>query len=125
MRRLLEGERNGTVEARLFLARYRKQLGAGVFVIRCGRSMHYFWGATNRALSRERVGEAAQWAAIEWGLTQGCEVYDLEGIDPPRNPGVYAFKRKMGGNEITLSGKEYYPLGARGLVAAWIDGYLR
>lgn len=114
-----------TVEARLFLARYQGRIGAGAFIIRSGRSLHYFWGAMNREASEARVGEAVQWAVIEWGIAQGCTRYDLEGIDPVRNPGTYAFKKKMGGQEVALIGKRYYPVGISGHVMAWIDRKLR
>lgn len=120
MQRLLSGS-NPDVEARLFLARYRGRLGAGAFVIRCGRSLHFFWGATDRGAADARVGEAVQWAVIEWGLEQGCTRYDLEGVDPAANPGTYAFKKKMGGTEVTLRGKQYHPVGLRGRALAWLD----
>lgn len=112
---------NAAAEARLFLARYRGRIGAGAFVIRCGRSLHFVWGGTDRGAADARVGEAVQWAAIEWGLAQGCTRYDLEGIDPVGNPGTYAFKKKMGGAEVTLCGKQYHPVGVGGRALAWLD----
>jgi lipid II:glycine glycyltransferase (peptidoglycan interpeptide bridge formation enzyme) len=83
--------------------------------------MHQIWGAMDRELRQERVGEAVQWAAMNWAFERGCTRYDLEGIDPAGNPSVYAFKKRLGGNETTLAGKEYYPLGFRGRLLAWID----
>src|SRR5262249_36012865 len=68
-------------EAALLLARVNGEIAAGSFLIRCGRSAHYFWGATDRAHSHQRVGEAVQWASIEWAMDRHCERYDLEGID--------------------------------------------
>jgi Acetyltransferase (GNAT) domain len=124
MKRLLEAEQSDSVEAQLFIARHDGRLGAGAFVMRCGRSIHYFWGATDRALSKQRVGEAVQWAAMEWALTKKCCRYDLEGIDPQRNPGVYEFKKKMGGREVTLAGKQRFPLGVRGELVSWLDAHL-
>ena len=105
------------MEARLLLARHEGQIAAGAFLMRCGRSLHYFWGATDRRYAKQNVGEAVQWAAIEWGLDRGCVRYDLEGVDPRGNPGVYAFKRKMGGEEVELAGQSFSPLGLRGALA--------
>lgn len=122
MMRHLLGNPAGSVEARLFLARQEGRIGAGAFVIRCGRSLHYFWGATDRELSQARVGEAVQWAAMEWGVAQGCTRYDLEGIDPDRNPGTYAFKKKMGGTEVTLPGHRMHAIGLTGRGMAWLYG---
>lgn len=119
MERLLANS-NPAVEARLFLARHQGRIGAGAFVIRCGRSLHYFWGATDRQVSEARAGEAVQWAVIEWGVAMGCARYDLEGIDPVHNPGTYAFKKKMGGAEVTLRGQRTYPLGLCGRALAWL-----
>jgi hypothetical protein len=125
MKGLLEADENNAVEARLFVARHEGRLGAGAFLVRCGRSIHYFWGATDRALSKQRVGEAVQWAAIEWALAKKCGRYDLEGIDPRRNSGVYEFKKKMGGREIMLAGRQRFPLGIRGQLVSWLDAHLR
>lgn len=120
MERLLD-QSGRDVEARLFLARFQGSIVAGAFVIRCGRSLHYIWGATDRAAANARAGEAVQWAAIEWGVASGCKRYDLEGIDPVRNAGTHAFKMKMGGSEVVLVGKRYYPLAYYGRVFAWLD----
>jgi peptidoglycan pentaglycine glycine transferase (the first glycine) len=111
----------GDVEARLFLAHFEGAMSAGAFVIRCGRSLHYIWGAIDRSMAQVRAGEAVQWAAIEWAIAQGCTRYDLEGIDPEENLGTYAFKKKMGGREVTLYGKQYYPLSANGRLMAWLS----
>ncbi|MDB4303305.1 GNAT family N-acetyltransferase [Desulfosarcina sp.] len=114
MQKLLQAPMTPDQEMQLFLAKYEGRIGAGAFVARSGRHAHYFWGASDRELSRLRVGEAVQWAVIEWAHEQGCSRYDLEGIDPVNNPGVYAFKKKMGGDEVTLQGMRSYPLNWRG-----------
>lgn len=116
-------EGGADVEAQLFLAYQQGKIGAGVFVIRCGRSIHYFWGAVNRAFGKERVGEAVQWAAIEWGISKSCTRYDLEGIDPKRNRSVYEFKKRLGGEEVYLVGRRHYPLNARGRIIAYLDKF--
>lgn len=117
---LLEQGGEGSVQARLFVARHDGCLGAGAFILRCGLSIHYLWGATDRALSKQKVGEAVQWGVIEWALEQGCTLYDLEGIDPAENPGTYQFKKRMGGREVELPGQMSMPLGMRGRVLSWM-----
>lgn len=116
MQNLLQKSTASGIEMGLFLAKHEGKIGAGAFVARSGRHAHYLWGASDRKLSRHRAGEAVQWAAIEWAVTQGCTRYDLEGIDPVNNPGVYAFKKKMGGYEVALQGKFSTPLNWRGTV---------
>jgi chondroitin 4-sulfotransferase 11 len=120
MRSLLAPDRQGAVEAQIFLARHQDRLGAGAFVLRCGRSVHYMWGGMDRNFTRERVGEAVHWSVIEWALENGCTVYDLEGFDVSQNPGTFAFKKKMGGEKVTLIGREYYPFGVKGGLLAYL-----
>ena len=103
---LLASPTDTPVASHLFIATCGGKLAAGAFIIRCGRHIHYFWGATDRELSKQRPGEALHWAIIEWALAQGCTLYDLEGIDPKGNAGTYEFKRKMGGEEVHLAAQE-------------------
>ena len=112
-------------EAVLLLARYEGQVAAGALALRCGRSVHYMWGASDRSFAKQRPGEAVQWAMIEWALQRQCITYDLEGIVPDPNSGVYAFKRRMGGAEIDLPGKEAFQLSTRGALALRVAQWLR
>ena len=107
-------------ESRLFIARYQGEMAAGVSVLRCGSSIHYIWGATQRKFGKHYVGEAVQWGVIEWAIKEGLARYDLEGINPENNPGVYKFKKRMGGEEIELSGQVGYPLNVQGKLALFI-----
>ncbi|MGH6822602.1 MAG: lipid II:glycine glycyltransferase FemX [Methylocella sp.] len=106
------------VKAMQFVSLKDGKLGAGLFVIRVGRSLHQLWGGLNRDFRQEHVGEACQWAAIEWALAQGCTRYDLEGIDPINNSSVYQFKRRLGGEEVTLHGHKHLPLSRVGQIAS-------
>ena len=38
-----------------------------------------------------------QWEALRWVKANGCTTYNLEGLDPEGNPGVYHFKQRMNG----------------------------
>jgi hypothetical protein len=113
------------VDVRFFVARFAGELAAGALVLRCGRSLHYFWGAVDRRFSKHRAGEAVQWAVIEWALQIGVETYDLEGLDAENNPGTYHFKMKMGGNEICLPGRRAYPLSPAGRLTLTVGQWLR
>ncbi len=98
------------VESFLFKALLQDKLCGGAFVIRCGDSVHYMWAASDRAFSQCCIGEYLQWEIIEWALGQQCKLYDLEGIDPIQNPGTYHFKKKFGGEIITLPGNQIHIL---------------
>lgn len=121
MQALIHRGGSGPVQARLFLATYEGRLGAGAFILRCGSSIHYLWGGTDRELSKYRVGEAVQWRVIEWALEEGIRLYDLEGVDPDNNPGTYAFKKKMGGRELALVPRSFCPLSVRGRLLGTIS----
>ena len=111
-------------EAVLLLASYAGQVAAGALAMRCGRSIHYMWGASDRSFAKHRPGEAVQWAMIEWALQRQCTTYDLEGIVPDANSGVYAFKRRMGGAEVDLPGKQAFALDAWGALSLRVGRWL-
>jgi len=106
--------KNEFVCPRLFLAKYDNKLCAGLFVIRTGKHIHYMWGGMSREHSRLKPSEAVQWAVMEWAVENGCQLYDLEGIDPVNNPGTYDFKKRMGGREVALMPMDVRPLKLRG-----------
>lgn len=64
----------------------------------------YLLGATSSVGRKLNVAYLLQWQAIQKSKTAGCLWYDLGGIDPVGNPGVYRFKKRMGGEEITMPG---------------------
>ena len=101
-----------------FIATCDGALAAGAFILRCGRSVHYLWGATDRSFSRSCGGAALQWAVMDWLLSRNCDRYDLEGIDPIGNPGTYAFKKKLGGDEVLLVGRMLEPISLTGHILA-------
>lgn len=125
MRFLLKCDSSRNMESRLFVARFAGEMAAGVLIIRCGKSVHYFWGATNRKFGKQRPAEALQWRVMEWAFGKGLETYDLEGIDPMNNPGVYEFKRQLGGEEVVLPGKYAYPLNLSGKIALKVGVLLK
>lgn len=94
----------------LYVGEINGNIAGGALVARCGRHLHYLWGASSRQYNKYRVNEAVQWQIIQDGVALGMARYDLEGVDPVGNPGVYGFKRKMGGREVALCGAEPNPL---------------
>jgi hypothetical protein len=112
---------DGAVSAHLFVARSNGTFASAALILRCGASVHYIAGGTDRRFAKQRVGEVLHWSIMEWAIKEGARLYDLEGIDRVRNPGTFAFKKKMGGREVALEGKDYYSFSALGSVAAYID----
>lgn len=111
---LLRHSDESGVEAKLFLIKMDNAIVAGAFILRIGKNCHYMFGAMNRKYSKYRLSEYVQWAVIEWACEKNCTRYDLEGIDEMKNPGVAAFKKKMGGEIIYLQDTEMTNFNLRG-----------
>ncbi|MDP1574194.1 MAG: GNAT family N-acetyltransferase [Coxiellaceae bacterium] len=118
MRFLLKNGNDSGVSAKLFVTKYQNDIAAGALILKVGKHIHYMWGAVDRRYSKVRVGEFIQWAVINWACDQGCERYDLEGIDENANPGTAAFKKKMGGEEIVFPSADVVNIGFRGKIIA-------
>ena len=111
----LSKQNNPNVEFCLFVAEYQGSFCGGAIIIRCGKNMHYMWGVTDREFKQLTIGEAIQWAIIEWGCERNCTKYDLEGISSKGDSGVDRFKQKLGGEVIINPGVKIYPL-------QWLSG---
>jgi len=110
MSNLLINENDKDVESVLFIAKHEGNLCGGAFILRCGESVHYLWGAVNRVYSQLCVGEALQWHVIEWATSKNCKKYDLGGISAQQDGGVDKFKKKLGGTVIACHGLDIYSL---------------
>jgi lipid II:glycine glycyltransferase (peptidoglycan interpeptide bridge formation enzyme) len=73
---------------------------AGVVGSAVGRTGIYLLGATNERGMKCKAAYLLQWRLIEWLKQSGAEFYDLGGVNPDTNPGVYHFKRGFGGADV-------------------------
>jgi len=69
-----------------------------------GDTCVYLLGATNELGLKRKAAYLLQWSVIQTAKKRSCRWYDLGGIDPEKNPGVYHFKRGMGGVDVTAPG---------------------
>lgn len=77
-----------------------------------GNTCVYLLGAADTLGRDMNAAYLLQWHAIRWSKAAGCRWYDLGGIAPEENPGVYTFKKRMGGEEKTISGPyQMHPVG--------------
>jgi hypothetical protein len=65
-----------------------------------GDSAIYLLGATSDDGLNAKGAYLLQWTLIQWLKENGIKWYDLGGIDPEGNPGVYSFKRGFSGNDV-------------------------
>ena len=74
---------------------------AGLVTTAIGDSAIYLLRATNEEGLKSQGAYLLQWTMIKWLKGNGIRWYDLGGIDPERNPGVYSFKRGFSGADLT------------------------
>jgi lipid II:glycine glycyltransferase (peptidoglycan interpeptide bridge formation enzyme) len=73
---------------------------AGLVASVMGNSAIYLLGATSDDGLHSKGAYLLQWTLIRWLKEDGIKLYDLGGIDPEGNPGVYHFKRGFSGLDI-------------------------
>jgi hypothetical protein len=73
---------------------------AGVVASTMGDSAIYLLGATSDAGLNTKGAYLLQWSMIRWIKEKGIRWYDLGGIDPEGNPGVFSFKRGLSGLDL-------------------------
>ena len=64
-----------------------------------------YLAATTEKGRELRASYAVLWQMLRHCREQGIEIYDLGGIDPWKNPGVYAFKKETGAREVEFLGE--------------------
>jgi lipid II:glycine glycyltransferase (peptidoglycan interpeptide bridge formation enzyme) len=74
---------------------------AGLVASAMGDSAIYLLGATSDEGLNAKGAYLLQWTLIQWLKENGFKWYDLGGIDPEGNPGVYSFKRGLSGADVS------------------------
>lgn len=77
---------------------------AGLVASAMGDSAIYLLGATSDDGLKSQGAYLLQWTMIRWLKEKGIRWYDLGGIDPIGNPGVYSFKRGFSGTDVSQVG---------------------
>ena len=74
---------------------------AGLVASAMGDSAIYLLGATSDDGLNAKGAYLLQWTLIQWLKENGIKWYDLGGIDPEANPGVYSFKKGLSGADVS------------------------
>ena len=74
---------------------------AGIVTSAMGDSAIYLLGATSDDGLNAKGAYLLQWTMIQWLKENGFRWYDLGGIDPQGNPGVYSFKKGLSGSDVS------------------------
>ncbi len=89
---------------KIFIAYFENNPVASIVVSGMGNTGIYLLGGSNEIGLKYSASYLLQWKAIEWLKEKGIRFYDLGGIDPDANPGVYTFKKGMGGEDVSFIG---------------------
>jgi lipid II:glycine glycyltransferase (peptidoglycan interpeptide bridge formation enzyme) len=89
----------------ILLAYVGDELTAGHVSSTLGEACIYLLGASNDLGREYKASYVLQWRALEAAKNAGAKWYDLGGIDPQGNPGVYHFKAGLGGGDTTFAGQ--------------------
>jgi lipid II:glycine glycyltransferase (peptidoglycan interpeptide bridge formation enzyme) len=73
---------------------------AGLVASAMGDSAIYLLGATGDEGLDSKGAYLLQWSLVKWLKQNGVRWYDLGGIDPEGNPGVYHFKKGLSGVDV-------------------------
>jgi hypothetical protein len=90
-----------THRMRLLLCKQDGNPVAGLVASAMGESAIYLLGATTDGGLNAKGAYLLHWILIQWLKENSFKWYDLGGIDPQRNPGVYHFKRGLSGNDVS------------------------
>lgn len=85
---------------RIFICQQHGLPLGGIVVSALGDSAIYLLGATSDEGLNSKGAYLLQWTMIQWLKDNGFRWYDLGGIDPKANPGVYSFKRGLSGEDV-------------------------
>ncbi|MDQ7090854.1 MAG: peptidoglycan bridge formation glycyltransferase FemA/FemB family protein [Methylococcales bacterium] len=86
-----------------------------------GDTSVYILGATNDVGRKLGAAYLLQWHVIEESKKQGCQWYDLGGINPEENPPVYQFKKRMGGEETEVTPVFQIQSGLKGILTLGLE----
>jgi hypothetical protein len=82
---------------RVFLCKAEGEVVAGGVCSDIGDTAIYLFGATSNRGLKTYGSYLVHWTMLAWAKSRGCREYDLNGIDPVKNPGGYQFKTQFAG----------------------------
>jgi lipid II:glycine glycyltransferase (peptidoglycan interpeptide bridge formation enzyme) len=92
---------------RIFLTGRDGRPSCGAICTAIGKTGVYLFGACNELGMTTNGSYLLQWKVIQWLKEQGCRWYNLNGINPDKNPGTYHFKAGIAGK----AGRDVHYLG--------------
>ena len=93
---------------KIMLCRSEQGVCAGIVCSVIGNTAIYIFGATSSAGMKANGSYLLQWKFIQRLKSDGCQIYNLNGINPVTNPGTYKFKNDLAGangRDVNLLGR--------------------
>lgn len=90
---------------RVLICEYDGKPISGIVASSIGNTGIYLLGATGDNGLTLKGNYLLQWHMVKWLKKSGFKYYDLGGIDPEVNPGVYHFKSGLRGEDVTFTGR--------------------
>jgi lipid II:glycine glycyltransferase (peptidoglycan interpeptide bridge formation enzyme) len=106
--RLIQAKLPTELKMRIMLCKSGDETSSGLICSAIGNKAVYLFGATSNAGMKSRGSYLLHWKLLETLKQQGISVYDLNGINPARNPGTYKFKSDLAGSngrEVLFMGR--------------------
>jgi lipid II:glycine glycyltransferase (peptidoglycan interpeptide bridge formation enzyme) len=95
--RLMQAQLPENLKMNIMLCKSEQGICAGVVYSAVGNTALYLFGATSNVGKKSNGSYLLQWRLIEKAKEAGRTVYDLNGINPAKNPGTYKFKNDLAG----------------------------
>jgi lipid II:glycine glycyltransferase (peptidoglycan interpeptide bridge formation enzyme) len=121
----IQAELEDTSKMMVMLCLVDNEPVAGLVGSAIGDTGIYLLGATNDAGMKAKGSYLLQWRFIEWLKERDCRWYDLGGINPEGNPGVYHFKSGVSGRDVSHIGEFDFVESRISSAAVKIGSYLR
>jgi lipid II:glycine glycyltransferase (peptidoglycan interpeptide bridge formation enzyme) len=93
------------LKMRILVCEYESKPVTATIVTAVGDTGIYLLGATGDKGQNLKGAYISQWLMIKWLKERGCKWYDMGGINPEKNPGVYHFKAGLSGKDVYHSGQ--------------------
>jgi hypothetical protein len=105
--RQIQAQLPDELKMRIMLCRSGKDVSSGLICSAIGNMAVYLFGATSNAGMKSRGSYRLHWELLDRLKANGISVYNLNGINPTKNPGTYKFKNDLAGK----NGKDVQFLG--------------
>jgi lipid II:glycine glycyltransferase (peptidoglycan interpeptide bridge formation enzyme) len=96
--RLIQAKLPQALKMKIMLCKSGDDICSGLICSAIGNTAIYLFGATSNGGMKSRGSYLLHWELLEKLKQQRIAVYNLNGINPARNPGTYKFKRDLAGN---------------------------